>query len=395
MIMLKMRHSQNLYDQDPYQDFCILDNNTNLYQPNNNPAAVPWFTLDLDKDPIDRWQEIGQKYGPNIKSLIGSLTSWLIPLLERFGINNGYNMTITFMETIIFPKIPAPYKDEIVGMANASGLQLGEIVIYNIFYEIFTVCTSIVANDDNGHIYHARNLDFGLLLGWDNQTHEWAVTERLRTMIFNLNWTRNGQTVFKSVQFAGYTGILSGMKEGGFTVTVDDRFMAEGGIIGLIRWLLGAEYKFTTWLTRELFENNTIASFNDALDHLKNTPIMAPVYYIVGGANPWEGAILARSLNQTDIHSQFNQTNAEDGWYLLETNYDQGIEVLYLDDRRTPGHACMKKLGRSNVGFQGLFNVMSSKSNLNMLTTYTVLMSAQTGAFETYIQTCSHPCYAW
>lgn len=54
---------------------------------------------------------------------------------------------------------------------------------------------------------------------------------------------------------------------------------------------------------------------------------MAPVYYIIGGANPWEGAILARSLNQTDIHSQFNQTNAEDGWYLLETNYDQGVEV--------------------------------------------------------------------
>lgn len=50
------------------------------------------------------------------------------------------------------------------------------------------------------------------------------------------------------------------MKEGAFTVTVNDRFMAEGGIIGLLRWLVGADYKFTTWLTRELFENNTIAS---------------------------------------------------------------------------------------------------------------------------------------
>ncbi len=35
------------------------------------------------------------------------------------------------------------------------------------FYEIFTLCTSIVGQDNNGKIYHARNLDFGLFLGWD------------------------------------------------------------------------------------------------------------------------------------------------------------------------------------------------------------------------------------
>jgi len=39
-------------------------------------------------------------------------------------------------------------------------------VLYNIFYEIFTVCTSIVGQDKSGKMYHARNLDFGLLLGY-------------------------------------------------------------------------------------------------------------------------------------------------------------------------------------------------------------------------------------
>ena len=41
----------------------------------------------------------------------------------------------------------------------------GEIVLYNIFYEIFTVCTSIVARNENGKMFHARNLDFGLFMG--------------------------------------------------------------------------------------------------------------------------------------------------------------------------------------------------------------------------------------
>ena len=44
-------------------------------------------------------------------------------------------------------------------------LFLGDIVLYNIFYEVFTVCTSIVAHDDKGTMYHARNLDFGLFMG--------------------------------------------------------------------------------------------------------------------------------------------------------------------------------------------------------------------------------------
>ena len=50
-------------------------------------------------------------------------------------------------------------------IANATGLPQGEVVLYNVFYEVFTFCTSIVAQDEAGHLYHGRNLDFGLFLG--------------------------------------------------------------------------------------------------------------------------------------------------------------------------------------------------------------------------------------
>ena len=63
--------------------------------------------------------------------------------------------------------LPAPYGDEIKGIANATGIPLGDVVLYNIFYEVFTLCTSIVGVDKQGNVYHARNLDFGLFLGWD------------------------------------------------------------------------------------------------------------------------------------------------------------------------------------------------------------------------------------
>lgn len=38
-------------------------------------------------------------------------------------------------------------------------------MLYNVFYEVFSVCTSIVAQTENGTLMHARSLDFGLLMG--------------------------------------------------------------------------------------------------------------------------------------------------------------------------------------------------------------------------------------
>jgi len=51
------------------------------------------------------------------------------------------------------------------GISQASGLKLGEVVLYNIFYEVSSFCTSIVAQDQNGNIFHGRNLDFGGFMG--------------------------------------------------------------------------------------------------------------------------------------------------------------------------------------------------------------------------------------
>lgn len=58
--------------------------------------------------------------------------------------------------------------------------------MYNIFYEIFTLCTSIVGVDTNGNMYHGRNLDFGLFLGWDLNNDTWKLSELLRPLIMNV-----------------------------------------------------------------------------------------------------------------------------------------------------------------------------------------------------------------
>ncbi|PAV85130.1 hypothetical protein WR25_04544 [Diploscapter pachys] len=371
----------------PFNDDCILNDGKNLYD-QSKQFDVPWFTVDLDAPPHERWKDIAIRY----KVEMGEVIDMIEGLLD--GIIPGIFNFIEKSMADAAPRMPMPYRDEIQGIADYSGIPLGRCVMFNIFYEVSSFCTSIVAQDPDGHIIHARNLDFGEFFGWNTTTHEWTIATQLRKMLVNLNWKKNGAVLFKSISFAGYSGILSGMRPGAFSITVDSRFAKPSGVHGTISWLLGhnQDIKWMAWLTRETLEN--CDNYVDAKNKLMGTPLLAAVYFILGGYNPWEGAIIARSDNDTALLTELDK-NAEDGWFVLETNYDKNKDPLFLDDRNTPGMACMRKMSQNGVGFQGLFNVLSSRTNLNKATVYTALMDTKSGQVETYIQWCRGECWAW
>lgn len=70
-----------------------------------------------------------------------------------------------------------------LGVAKVSGLELGDIVMVNMFYELIMsrkACTSIIAQDSSGHIWHGRNLDQPL-------------TEQLRKYLTFVNFHKNNK----------------------------------------------------------------------------------------------------------------------------------------------------------------------------------------------------------
>jgi acid ceramidase len=100
----------------------------------------------------------------------------------------------------LLERMPQPYQDEIAGLADAANIDVGQLVLINIFYEVFTVCTSIVAQDSQGNVYHGRNLDFGLFPAYNLTDHDWTMTDLLRPLMVNVEFTQNGGTLFRSVQ---------------------------------------------------------------------------------------------------------------------------------------------------------------------------------------------------
>ncbi|XP_065058054.1 acid ceramidase-like [Rhopilema esculentum] len=354
----------------------------NAYPPPEN-TQIKDVILNLDLAPKERWSHLVAPYKVQLTALIAQIkklvSAKVLEIIDKS------------LEAIVF-RLPQPYRDEIIGISTATEIELGEVVLYNIFYEIFTVCTSIVGQDKDGKLYHARNLDFGLFMGWDMKNNTWAISELLRPLIFNVLYQKQGKVVYKAVHFLGYVGIITGIKPGVFTLTVNERFALDGGYIGLIEWLLGMnKARWMGFLTRETFENAN--SFDDAKKALSDDQLIAPVYFILGGTKPGEGCVITRSRTKSlDVMSLDPPKGV---WYVLETNYDHWKAPLFIDDRRTPANTCMKNTTQAGMGFKGLFNVLSTKPVLNKLTVYTALLQVDSGTMTTYRRSCHDPCWPW
>ncbi|XP_053398539.1 acid ceramidase-like [Mercenaria mercenaria] len=367
----------------PYTETCVHG----TYPPKPD-RRVPEYIINLDLPPSQRWNQLAFDKRNEIRSIIGAFKGFL----DDFGLlPKEVIYLLDLLGPALVDTLPQPFRDEIRGISNATGIEIGEITLYNIFYELFTVCTSVIAESPTGKLYHARNLDFGLFMGWDIKNRTWYITEKLRPAIVNLNWQRGGKTVFKSVNYAGYLGILTGVSPGKFTLSMNERFKLDGGYIGIIDLILTGKGTWMGFLTRNTME--TAQSFSEAKNMLTSKQMIAPAYFILGGNQSQEACVITRNreLNGTDIW----QMADAGGWYILETNYDHWAAPLFVDDRRTPANKCMRNMKQKGAGIAGLFDVLSSKPVLNKLTTYTALMQVNSGHLETWLQYCEDPCVPW
>uniref|UniRef100_A0A8C7P6Z1 Acid ceramidase n=1 Tax=Oncorhynchus mykiss TaxID=8022 RepID=A0A8C7P6Z1_ONCMY len=347
----------------PYTEEC----QTGMYPPKGPTfkGPVTWYTIDLDLPPSERWKLIITDKKAELVNMIQAIKD-----LANAFVPSGKLIDLVDKDLpLIVNTLPYPFNEEIKGVATASGVPLGEVVLYNIFYEIFTVCTSLVAEDSNGNLIHGRNMDFGLFMGWDMKNRSWLITEKLKPMVVNIDFQRGNKTVFKSTNFAGYVGMLTGIKPHAFTLTMNERFSLDGGYIGIV-------------------------DYEAAKNLLAQTKLLAPAYFILGGNQTGQGCVITRSRPHFFLtHCSLNPELGR--WYVLETNYDHWKEPLFLDNRRTPAMKCMNQTTQANISLKTVYDVLSTKPVLNKLTTYTTLMDVNKGKLESYIRDCPNPCMPW
>eukprot|EP01060_Flectonema_neradi_P007597 TRINITY_DN15330_c0_g1_i1.p1 TRINITY_DN15330_c0_g1~~TRINITY_DN15330_c0_g1_i1.p1 ORF type:complete len:414 (+),score=96.26 TRINITY_DN15330_c0_g1_i1:52-1242(+) len=340
--------------------------------------AAPTFNVDMDKSAYDRWSPVAQY------------------LLDTHGYNNTWGRLHTFIDDLmtqkeweetaplwdrVFLSYPELYREEILAYhkwiteAGHKEWTIGQLTMAQLTYEVFDACTSIVAQNTNGTIFHGRNLDYGL--------------PGLPNMTSTITYTKGSTPVARATMYIGYAGALTGQHLNGkdtWSLSLDQRF-SKIPYVETVKDILNGVQNVGFTLRDSIMR---LDSYDEATSVLKSKTIPSPAYLIISGTGNEQGVVITRDRNETAKAEGTGRgfwtinTTEPNAWYRLETNFDNWSPVQ--DGRRTIAHAAMNKIGQSHINNEQMFNALSSEKVLNPSTTYTANMQNEIQYYHTTVR---------
>ena len=314
------------------------------------------FVVNLDLPPSERWKEAAKAKAPELAAFVKDFLAMLPPAVS--DLVPLFEWLLDDAESVL----PKPYRDEITGLAEAAGVDRGEVGLMNVFYEITAGCTGIVARDARtNYTIHGRNLDYGL--------------PGLQNLTANVDFIRGNSSsavVARGTTYIGYVGLLTGVRTGGFSIQLNQRGTKNGSIFDNALEAPFHGGAVASFLIRDTLLSD--APFASALETFETHHLIAPCYLIVGGAGG-EAAVVTRERQSAADTLRLDDPKNPYGFFLVETNYDHWVSPPASDDRRSYTVSHMRDLGPGNTTAEAMLRVMGMWPTLNAETTYTTLMS--------------------
>ncbi|XP_051475784.1 N-acylethanolamine-hydrolyzing acid amidase isoform X2 [Apus apus] len=167
------------------------------------PAAPLRCNVSLDSPAEQRWLPVLRRFDP---AFLRAAVARVIDVTVPKWVHQVIRPIAAELELFM----PQPFAGEILGMCRALGISLGDGVLLNFAYESTAFCTSIVAQDDRGNIYHGRNLDYDFV-------------DILSKITIDVQFIRSGQIAYQGTTFLGYVGLWTGQSPHKFTISGDER----------------------------------------------------------------------------------------------------------------------------------------------------------------------------
>jgi len=339
--------------------------------------SPPTFVLNLDIEPLRRWDDIVGQFQPELQTIY-----------DIFQKRKDYAARAKAAEFVIGLEkgerrwFPNEQYLELEGISKASNIPLVAVATMNLFYDLTAAsgadsraCTSIVVESDIGEIHHGRNLDYDLEL-----------KEILANLTAVIDWQRAGKTLFSSVSFVGMVGFNTVVRPGAFSISHDER--DKGSLLSNLWDVFALRRAATFSILRQIAED--VESFSMAKQKLARVDLSAPSYFIVGGTQSGEGAIITRDHTSSDV---FNLDASTGRWYLVETNYDHWDRTPADDDRRDPSERFLNATGRMHFSANEMMAAISNtavgkgeRPTLNADTVYSAVISAKSEAIAAIVR---------
>lgn len=252
------------------------------------PAQFEEITINLDAPPAERWS-FAKAYTHEINELIDCY--WQ-------DIEAYVDVIQDYLEAYKTAYISASYQEEIRCLSQYCKFDKNQLLIVNLYYDVIKfgfACTAF-AFEQNNTIWHARNLDW------------WTENKLLAKHTKIFNWKSNGATVFKSVGWMGFIGVLSGMKPKAFSITLNAIVSEETPNFA----------KPVSFLLREILEEKN--DFATAKEKLENTPIVCDCLLLLAGTKKSEIVVIERTPTKS-------KTRHADQNFIIVTN-DYKTEIV-------------------------------------------------------------------
>lgn len=290
-------------------------------------------------------------------------------------------------------------RKEIQGLAKAlqarldgetiRGFREEDLFLLNIGYDFSTYCTSGVFQTSEGPILF-RNLD------WDG--------EEFKNFTVETHFQKEGQIVFRAIQFLGQVGVLTGMKPYAYGVALNYRKTPGTGTLGLEIVNNFFQFAFKNGWSASLLLRYTLehdSDFVQARNKLESTELISPCYMVLAGTERDQGAVIERSRED---HITRNFDNPfENRKYIVQTNHDipkptnqdghwAGDDALLneslgmgTEERREAACIFLASIDESHLQSQLMQMLKDLWPVSNDLTIFSSLLSPSTNEIELFI----------
>lgn len=257
-------------------------------------SDCPRHVVDLDEAPELRWAKVVAAHVHQLPAVLKLLEATL---------GGGFVKevaSLAYAALAMSGKINLGH--ELEGIAKASGIPVGTVAVLQLAYEVFAACTSIVVevkgrelgldgDDAENELipFHIRTVDGPL--------------EKLSNMTCEVDFVRQGHVVFSATTWPGYVGVLTGVRPGAFSVSVNRRYMDGSSIRGTERELILNMFKCmseacpVSFLVRDVLER--ASTYFEAITSLQVANLSTPAYITVAGAVAGEGTVITRARTLT------------------------------------------------------------------------------------------------
>ena len=283
--MRKLWHRTSLLKHDKTRKMSSED--ADEEQVKKRSRAVPLFRVDLDEEPAERWAEIARRYGAGIRRLVS--------LAPRVMGAKSYGVLERVCEWLVGIQ-PAEYRDELTSMAREAGVSAGVLLISQYVYEIVAGCTSVVAPRcrANGRPVHLRTVD-------------WPGQRLMSPLLIRVDFVRGERVLCRAVTWAGYLGVLTGLKPGVCSIAVNlrrstsARFALMQTPLSVLDGARSVGFFVRALLTDASPEVAGELTYTKATRACRSAYLAAPCYLTLCGTRALEGCVLTRGRSRLEF----------------------------------------------------------------------------------------------